>query len=402
MSSADPQAIRPLSVSPDDFRPDPHAGYAKHRPVAGIIDLGIGLPIVTRYDDVVSLMTDERTRQLETEALQMRGISSGALFDFYAHSMLLSNPPAHARRRHPAARTFASRFVVAWRPRIRAVMRELVEQATLRREVDFIEAIATPLPSRLIAEILGAPVEDAPAFASMVYAMSRGLGSFRPNEYEGIESAALGLTSYVRNLIERRRIEPRDDFISAFLSHVGEEHLSEVEALIQIVTLIIAGSDTTRFGLTALTSLLLQHPEQWNAVRENPELVDRAVTEALRFEPPVGAIGRVAVESISVDGVVLSPGTVLSLSIMSAQRDEMAFREPHTFDIGREDQARRSLAFGFGPHRCLGESLARAEMEEALIVLTQYCPSLCLAGAPARPQGHLGVRGITQMRVTWS
>lgn len=394
---------RPMVVDPDAFRPDPHAGFAKYRPRAGIIDVGTGMPIVTRHADVFSLMTDPRTRQMETEALAMRGIASGALHAFYANSMLLSNPPAHARRRAPAVRAFAFKLIQAWRPRIRAIVSEMIDAVADQKEADFLETIAAPLPSRLIAEILGAPEEDAPGFAAKVYAMSRGLGAFRDAEYAAIEAAAVDLTAYVEGLLDARRRSPQDDFLTDYLQRVGEaDDLSAAETLIQIVTIIIGGSDTTRFGLTMAVFLLLQHRDQWDALCSDPGRAAGAVLEALRYEPPVGAIGRVVTEPLSVDGVALGPGAVLSLSILSSQRDEAVYAEPQAFDIGRDDHPRWSLTFGHGAHRCLGEALARAEMEEALSVLTQRLPTLELIGSPPVPKGHSGIRGITPMRVGWT
>jgi len=392
-----------LAADPNEFRPDPHAGFAKYRPLAALIDFGEGTPFVTRHGDVVSLMTDPRTRQMETEPLHMRGITAGGLHTFYANSMLLSNPPAHARRRRPAARAFAFKLIQAWRPRIRALVSEMIDAIAGRQELDFLEAIASPLPSRLIAEIIGAPEQDAFSFATKVYTMSRGLGAFRPAEFEAIDAAAADLIAYVEDLLDDRRRSPREDFLSDYLASVREAgELSEAETLVQIVTLILAGSDTTRFGLTVMVSLLLQHRAQWEAVCADPSRAAGAVLEALRFEPPVGAIGRVVTELLSVDGAPVTPGTVLSLSILSAQRDETVYAMPQRFDIGRDDHPRWSVTFGYGAHRCLGEALARAEMEEALIALTQKLPALQLIGPPPAPRGHTGIRGITPMRVGWT
>jgi cytochrome P450 len=316
--------------------------------------------------------------------------------------MLVSNPPTHARRRRPAARAFAFKLIQAWRPRIRALVSDMIDQVADERETDFLGTIASSLPSRLIAEIIGAPEQDAPAFAAMVNTMARGLGSFRPAEFEAIEAAAAGLTAYVERLLNERRRAPRDDFLSDYLRTVSETgELSDAETVIQIVSIIIGGSDTTRFGLTAMVSLLLQHRDQWDAVCADPGLASGAVLEALRFEPSVGSIGRVVTEPLSVDDVPFKPGAALNLSVLSAQRDEAVYAEPQAFNIARTDHPRWSVSFGMGPHRCLGEALARAEMEEALIVLSQRLPSLRLVGSPPTPKGHSGIRGITPMHVAW-
>ncbi len=395
-------AKQPLHVDPDEFRGRVHAGYAQYRPLSGLIRIGPSMPIATRHADVEAMATDPRTRQVETEMLEMSGITSGALHTFYANTMLLSNPPVHLQRRRPTARAFAHKLIEAWRPRIRTLVLELIDECYAQGETDFAEAIAKPLPSRIIADILGIPREDAPRFAAMVYGMSRGIGYFRPEHFPGIEQSAGELTAYVEGLVAARRAEPRDDFITDYLRTVDEDgNLSDIETLTQIVSLILAGSDTTRFGLTALVYLLLAHRDQWEALCADPELVPGAVREALRFEPPVGSYGRVVTEPLEIDGITLAPGAPLQLSILSAQRDEAVYADPQRFDIHRNDHPRWSVSFGGGPHRCLGEALARAEMEEALLALSERLPDLQLAGPPPVFKGHMGIRGTAPMAVRW-
>lgn len=392
----------PVKASAQDFRPDPHAGFARYRPVCGVVDID-GMATIVRHADAVTLMTDARTRQMETEALTLRGITDGALHAFYANSLLQSNPPAHAKRRAPLTRAFAFKLIQALRPQIRKLVDEMLDELEDNREVDFLDAVASPLPARLIADILGIPRGDVPDFAAKVYVMTRGLGSFREEDFPAIEAAATELYRYVERVLEARRRDPRDDFLSAYLDRIDDDgFLSEAETLMQIVSVIIGGSDTTRFGLTSTLAGLLQRRPQWEALCADPTLAPAAVMEGLRFEPPVGSIGRVVIEPLEVDGIALAPGTLLSLSILSGQRDETIFSDPDAFDIGRQDHPRWSLSFGHGAHRCVGEALARAEMEEALIALTRRAPLMRLAGDPPIAKGHTGIRGITSMRVAWN
>jgi cytochrome P450 len=147
--------------------------------------------------------------------------------------------------------------------------------------------------------------------------------------------------------------------------------------------------------------LLLQHREQWAAVCRDPALIPAAVTEALRYEPSVASVSRYAVEPIELDGRVIPADQFVSLSTMSAMRDEAVFKEPDVFDIHRTDQPRLHLVFGGGPHRCIGEALARAELEEGLAALTQRLPMLHLIGEKPVLQGHFAIRRMIQMRVAW-
>ncbi len=401
--SAARSVAAPLAAAPEMFRPDPHAAFARLRPLASVVDFGRDVPQAIRHKDVAGLMNDPRTRQLETESLDLAGVTTGALRRFYENSMLTSNPPAHPRRRRPAARAFAHKMIQAWRPRIRALVGEMIEAMMAGedgREADFVEALAAPLPSRLIGEIVGAPEEDASVFREHVYAMSRGLGGFRPEDLPRIEAAAERLIDYVARLLEARRAAPREDFLSDYLAKVAEgDPMTEIETVIQIVAIILAGSDTTRLALSTLVAELLQRREQWDAVVADPALAPGAALEAVRFEPPVGSIARVAVEPVSVDGVAFEPGAVIGLSILSAQRDEAVYRDPQSFDVARSDHPKWSVSFGMGAHRCLGEALARAELEEALVALTQRAPGLEIVGPPPRPKGFTGVRGAAPFRV---
>ena len=316
--------------------------------------------------------------------------------------MLTSNPPAHKRRRAPVSRAFGFKLVQAWRPRIRAMVEALIDAHADAGRMEFLDAIAAPLPAHLTAEILGAPAADAPRFAEMVYGMSRGIGAFRPEMLPEIDAAAADLYAYVDGLLAERRAAPRNDFLSDFVGGADAAgQLSETEILIQVVGLIIAGSDTTRAGLTALVSLLLQHPDQWRAVCADPSLAEGAVLEALRFDPPVASIGRITTEPLEIGGVPIGEGVPINLSILSAQRDPAVYADPDRFDIRRTDHPRWSISFGGGPHRCLGEALARAEMEEALIALAGRLPGLRLVGEPPRIKGHTGIRGVSPMQLAW-
>lgn len=393
------QTQRPPRYDPSVLRPDPHAAFARIRAQAPVVDLGADMPMVLRYRDVEALLKHADVGQAAAKPLESRQVRAGAMHDFYRHSMLVSDPPDHPRLRRPAARTFAHRAIQAWRPRIRAIVSELLDEAVRDDRVDFVRTVAAPLPARLVADLLGAP-EDAPRFAQMVYAMARGLGPFRAEVFPAVEAAAQALTAYVKGLVEARRRAPGDDFLSDFLARASEDDaLSEIEILIQIVTVILAGSDTTRFGLTMLVSQLLKHPDQWAALSADPSLAPAAVLEAVRCEPPVGSTARVLKRDLEVAGMRFPAGAALALSIISAQRDEAIYAEPQRFDIHRSDHPQWSLSFGLGPHRCLGEALARAEMEEAIAILATRLPNLSVVGAHPAPLGVAGVRGVSSMIV---
>ena len=380
-----------------------HDVFRHHRPLAPLVRREDGVYIAIRAQDVESLATDPRTRQLETELVFARGVTDGPLYDFFSNSMLLSNGPLHRRRRAPFARAFALELITEMRPRIRAIANELLDRHYARGEMDFIADFAAPIPARVISEILGLPAADIPEFTHHVYNLARSLSSaFSRDDVPALQTSAQELSNYVRKSMAERRSHPRVDFLTACMGAVSAANeLSDLETVMQIITLILGGSDTTRGAGAIQASLLLQHRDQWDAVCGNPALIPGAVLESMRYEPAVGSFARFTLEEIEVDGWIVPRNRVLSLSTLAAMRDPQLYSEPDRFDITRADHPRRHMIFGAGSHRCLGEALARAELEEQLAALTERLPQLQLAGDPPVIRGNGGIRSVRNMRVRW-
>ncbi|MET7245567.1 cytochrome P450 [Methylobacterium sp. EM32] len=384
-----------------ELEADPHAVLARHRAAAPCIRTDDGVVMLLRARDVQALVTDPRTRQVETEFARARGITAGPLYEFFRQTVLLSNGEVHRRRRAPIARTFAFQVVAALRPRIRAIAEGLVDEHRSRGRMNLLADYAAPLPARAIAMILGLPEEDVPAFTAWVYAMSRALTSaWGPQDYPEADEAAHRLMTYVEDLVAERRRAPRDDLISALLPSIAEDDPdAAAEARMQIVSLIVAGSDTTRAALAIQAGLLLAHPDQWEAVRRDEALIPGAVAEALRFEPAVGSFPRFALAEIPLEGAVLPAGALISISTLSAMRDPALYADPDVFDIRRTDHPRWHVVFGGGVHRCLGEALARIELEEGLRALTRL-PDLRLE-RPLTVRGSAAIRRVEELPVAW-
>ncbi|MET1026762.1 MAG: cytochrome P450 [Dongiaceae bacterium] len=342
-------------------------------------------------------------RQTETEYVELRGVKEGVLFDGFKYGMLTSNEEAHRRRRSPFNRTFATRLIAELRPAIRKIAGELIDGWYAEGEVDLVVGYAALIPAQAISELLGLPKEDIPHFTKLVYSISRILSfTFAPEDLPYMEASARELYDYVIALADDRRRAPRDDFLSSYVTDADKGgELSPAEIIFQIITLIVAGTDTTRVAMAAQVSLLLQNRDQWDALCGDAALVPGAVAEALRYDPSVGSLARFTLEDIELDGRILPRDQFVTLSTMSAMRDEHVYDQPDIFNIWRTDQRRPHPVFGGGPHRCIGEALARAELEEGLAALAERIPQLRLAGEPPRIQGHLGIRRIGEMRVAW-
>lgn len=393
----------PTSIAWRELEAQPHRIFRLHRSLTPVVKREDGVYIALRASDVIGLTTDPRTRQLETELAVSRGVVEGALFDFFKHTMLLSNGVDHRRRRAPVARAFAYKLITELRPRIRAIANEIIDRHAPLGRMNLVEDFASAVPARVICEILGIPRQDIPEFTRHVYTMARALSSsFTRENVPELEAAAGELTSYTRSLLHDRRARPSSDFLSSYVAALDEsEQLSAVEALIQIVTLILAGSDTTRGAIAIQVSLLLQHPWQWMAVCRDASLVPGAVAECLRYEPSVGSFMRIALEDIDLDGWVVPRNSLVALSTLSAMRDPALYSDPDRFDITRTDHPRKHLVFGGGVHYCLGALLATAELEESLVALTGRLPHLQLAGEPLSVHGSGGIRAIGDVQVCW-
>jgi len=280
----------------------------------------------------------------------------------------------------------------------------LIDRHYARGEMNLRDDFAARLPAWVLCELLGIPPADMFRFTRDVYLVAKAFSSsFAREDVPALQVAADDLTLYTRELLQGRRGGPPNDFLSSYVAALDDsEKLSAIETVIQIVTLILAGSDTTRAAMVIQTSLLLQHREQWNAVCRDFALVPGAVAESLRYEPAVASFMRVTLEDIDLDGCVVPRGRMVSLSTMAAMRDPAVYSDPDTFDIRRADQLRRHLVFGRSTHRCLGEVLAVVELEEALAALTSRLPDLRFVGAPPLIRGSGGIRTVGDMRVRWS
>jgi cytochrome P450 family 103 len=399
-----PRGAEPPTLSIAQLDEDPHGVFRRYRHLTPLLKRENAGYIAIRAADMEPLAFDPRTRQIETEQLALRGIHSGPLVELWGNSMLFSNGGEHRRRRAPMSRAFAFKLIEELRPRIRTAALHILEQHLQAGELDFLSGFAALIPARIIADILGIPAADVPHFTELVYGVSRSLSlSYERSEIQGMEESARQLMEYVDGLLGAREAALNNEFLSTYQKTVTEAgNLSAAEILGQIVTVIIAGSDTTRGAMAMLVSLLLQHREQWDAVCADPALIQGAVSESLRYEPVVGSFPRFTLEDIEIDGYVVPRNSLLSLSTLSAMRDPGQYVDPDRFNIRRTDHPRRHLIFGLGVHRCLGEILARAELEESLAALVSLLPQLELSGKPPTLQGHGGIRRIDGMRVQWA
>ncbi len=325
------------------------------------------------------------------------GLPPGRVQAFLENMMLMTNGAEHQRMRGAFAKTFAHPVIRGKRTEIRAVADAIVADLPRGRDFDFLDLCASRLPAEVIATVLGLPVTESRWFAEEVYSLSRCLTiPYAMEDHDAIEASAEALYGFVEAALEERRAKPREDLLSALAADETARALEPEVLTYQVMLLLLAGADTTRSGFTMLVGRLLENPTLWQAVRDDRDLIPSAVDEALRLEPPVGSLPRFVAAPIKVGGCPVAAGQIMGLSTLSAMRDETCHADPEHFDLRRGDHVKPHPVFGGGVHRCLGEMLARIELEEGLAALMEAAPGIMLVEAP-RMFGFSGIRRATPM-----
>jgi cytochrome P450 len=305
------------------------------------------------------------------------------------HMLLVMDPPGHTAYRKPLAPHFGARVVGRLEDQVRALCREILAAAAERGDVDLVQDVAAPLPSRVIAGIMGLPGEDAPRIQAWAEAMVAG----QDEEVAGAEpgTASIEMAMYGIELAGARRASgtDADDITDLLLSTRFEdgEPMSDVDFGSFFVQLVTAGNDTTKAMMSAGVYELMRHPDQLAALREDPALVPDAVEEMLRYCNPLHYFRRTATADTELGGKAIRTGDKVALVYTSANRDEAVFADPQTFDIRRSPNPH--VSFGIGTHFCLGAHLARLEarvfVEELLATFATIEPD----GEPARVRSNL-------------
>ena len=376
-------AARPLAELPVLDLSDPAAWQDVHVPLAELRERTAvavtpdGVPQVLRHAEVEAVLKDPRF--VAADLFAMSGTTSGPVWEWWQRVMFSQNPPAHTRIRSLVSRAFTPRAVNARRPEIRARAEEILRPAIERGQLDVQGDLGHRLPLAVISDLLDVPEADRPVFGEWTKTLGLAFLSISDAEVRGrVEAALADLDAYVGGLIAERRARPGDDMISRLIEAEEEgDRLSPEELVALVENLLFAGHDTTRGALAAMGVLFATHPDQYAAVVADPTLVPGAVDEVIRHEAITFGTARLASEDCELGGAAIPAGMPVSLCLTSACRDPRRYPDPTRFDVRRDDA--RSPAFGAGIHYCLGAALAKAELEEALSVLTSEVASLELA-----------------------
>ena len=370
---------------------------------------GLGGWCVTRYQDVTAAFKDPRyssdrirpfiqgQRRVATEVVKPLG-------DVLSLWMVFNDAPLHTRLRKLTHQAFSPKSIARLRPAIEAIVAELIDDLPRRGEVDFIDAFAYPLPSRVISFILGVPRADIPRLkrwsddVAEFVLVSRSDAS----KYGRAAASLVQMCAYFSELIERRRASPEDKVIDDLISaHEDNDALSLEELVSTVVLLLFAGHETTTHFIANGWWALATHPEQYRSLAagwRDPQALDDALDEMLRWDGPSIMQLRVAAQDIELHGRLIRQGERIFLFNAAANRDPREFSNPETFDVRRAD-AHRNIAFGYGGHFCLGAHLAKLEGAIAFPALLEQLGETRLLDAAPCWNDSLVIRGMQRMPV---
>lgn len=388
----------PAPVSPADPAPGVFA-HLKNCPVAQCeLPDGSTAWLVGGYEQVRQVLTDQRFSRALAAApdRSLQGIELSA-----AESIIAMDPPEHTRLRKLVAGAFTVRRVEALRPRVAAIVDELINAFTARPQpADLMTSFSMPLPVRVICELLGVPTADMDKFRTWSATL---IGDWEQDSGE-ILTALAELYQYFAELIQINRARPGDDLLSALIAARDfGDGLSEEELTNLACTILVAGYETTAHHISLSLLALLDNPAEMARLRADPALIPGAVEELLRYvRIGVLPMARVTTEDVELGGATIPAGEVVLPIIQAANRDPSVFSEPDRFDVSRAPASH--LGFGSGAHHCLGAQLARVELHEALSGLVTRLPGLALAVPPANLKFKPGmaIHNLRALPITWT
>lgn len=374
--------LLPFNPVDPSFQADPFPVYATYRE-SDPVHLGMA-PIpsmprchyVFRYTDVAAVLRDARFGRERLRAGRAAPAVTTVIRKVARQMLLFADPPRHDRMRRVMEAAFSPELHARARRRADEIAPVLLDMALADAAPDLVSGFAMPFPVLVMSEVLGVPAEERARikrWSADIVAITdlRSSDEALARASHATEEAV----EYLASLIRERRLVPRDDVLSRMITvRVEGDQLTDEEVLANGVLFLAAGHETTVGLISYGIKALLDHPGEAARLEANPELVPRAVEELLRYVSPVQMTFRVAHERVELSGKVIEPGEGVALVLGSANRDPTEFADPDRLDIGRS--ARRHLAFGGGPHHCLGSTLARAEARAAFQTIAPMLESL--------------------------
>jgi cytochrome P450 len=353
---------------------------------------------VMRHEDVVALLRERRFHSAIGMLAQMSGVSDDDLSGRQQRSILALEGDPHGRLRRLVAPAFTPKSADRLRPFMRSVVDGLVDPLVESGRCELVDDVCDPYPIPIVCELLGAPKEDWKLFSAWATDIFRIFNGDIANDLPAIKAAMQELDDYVRAMVEERRSRPAEDLLSDLIAaEEAGDRLSIDELVMMTEAVLMAGTDTTRNQLACAVAVFTEFPEQWALLGERPDLAPTAVEECMRYLGAVRGTARIASEDIEYRDVVFPAGTLVAISLAAANFDPQAMgEEAEAFDITVKRPAPQ-MTFGSGIHHCLGASLARAELQEALPLLARRMPDLAVDGAIEWKPETVGIWGPAKL-----
>ncbi len=391
----------PYNPADPAYQKNPYPLYERLRATSPLHRTPLGMWVTADAQMIDVILNDKRFGK---PALQRRAESDFVRPSYCALKkwMMFSNPPQHTKVRRLVAKGFARKRIDALAPGIAAAAGALIDAVYTRGEMEFVSQLARPLPTTVVCDLIGIPPGDRDLFVLEEKLLTRMIGGapMSPHDLERCDREVDQVHEYFQHLMALRRQHPEEDLVSFLLAARGADpEPSDQDLAANLFLLFLAGYETTASLLGNAMVTLLSHPEQLARLRESPELIAHAVGELLRFENSVLHVDRVALEDVQIGNTRIRKGSVIWAEIAAGNRDPAVCERPETFDMCR--QSSKNFSFGGGIHRCLGEYLARLEIETALKVLLQRLRDLRIAEEPRRFYS-ISMRGFSELHLRWS
>ncbi len=396
LSEADPFGL--------EWRQDPWPLCRRFQDESPVHRFPLGGWFVSRWADCGEVLRDRRFGS-DPSKLNEAGRAAVGANDVYQPGtsvLLFIDPPDHTRIRSLVSKAFTPKVVSGLRPWLEDLVDRMLDAKIEAGELEVLADVGYPLPAEVICQLLGVPSTDRDQFRDWSAAASRLLdGNLEPADQEAGGIAAMALFTYFADLLGDRRRHPGDDLLSGLVAAEEQgDRLTAEELLTTVVTLFVAGHETTMNLIGNGTLALLDHPDQLAKLAGDPALARPVAEEALRFEGPAQLVPRVALEPLTIGDAQIDVGDSVTVGLAAANRDARRFADPDRFDARRVDAGH--LAFSQGPHHCLGAALARLEAEVAFAAIARRCRDLELVGPRPRYRAHAILRGLESLPVRFT
>ncbi len=392
-----------------EFRLNPYPFYHRLRATDPVHWSDIaGRWVLTRHADCVAVLRDATRFSADpykwdgfVEFLQAQGGTSGPLIQMQTNWMLMKDPPDHTRLRTIVTKAFTPRVAEGMRPRIQAIVDGLLDNVQAAGKMDFIADFAYPLPTVVICEMLGVPVEEQEQFKVWTRDLARSLDPIiTPEIIEAANQATVAFYEYFRDLIAKRRQNLQNDLLSGLIAAEEQgDRLNEEELVATAILLLGAGHETTMNLIGNGMFALLRHSDELARLKADSSLVPSAVEEFLRYDGSVQMTARTALVDVEIGGKAIPKGTQAIILLGAANRDPEVFPDPDRLDITRKDN--KHIVFSYGIHHCLGAPLARVEAQVAFNTLLQRMPKLQLATENLEWRDTVTLRGLKALPVAF-